>query len=184
VLANRLRGGETIGLRHLQIHHDQVELVRPCGLDGRNSVQRRLALAATLSQQTHRDGGIYFIVLGDQHPFPREYARSGSKLHGQVNRKSAAAAELAFQPDPAAHRGDDFLRDRESESQIPVFARARVVALHEPVENAVHFFRRDPGSGVDNLKPKPFAVQVRSKLNRTVSRKFYGVAGEVKQHLP
>jgi len=121
VLANRLRGGETIGLRHLQIHHDQVELVRPCGLDGRNSVQRRLALAATLSQQTHRDGGVYFIVLGDQHPFPREYARSGSKLHGQVNRKSAAAAELAFQPDPAAHRGDDFLRDRESESQTPRF---------------------------------------------------------------
>src|SRR5205085_11276903 len=87
-------------------------------------------------------------------------ARSGPGR--QRDHERAAATVLRLEPDPAAVRVHDLLRDRESEPRAAAVAPTGGVHAAEALEDPAPHRVRDPGSGVADGEPRLPAVPPRA----------------------
>ena len=192
-------GGQLVAIhfRHVGIEQDAVELApflldeREGGLAGVGDAWRD----AEGTQHAGQDAAVGVVVVDQQNVLAGEVDRwaqgFGRRLVDlQVDREmeGAALAELALQPDFAAHQIDQAARDRQAEAGAAIFAGGRAVFLGKGIKYQLLLFRGNADAGVAHRKMHRGSIAMAGAL-RDAQRDFAifgeldGVADQVGQDL-
>src|SRR5690606_21148614 len=126
-----------------------------------------LRLHSPAAQHLFEDAAIRLIVIDDEHSSSdekntlarsREHTRLRSaQLHGEM--ESAALADFALDPHPAAHHLDEAVRDRETEAGAAVLTGRGSIRLRERIEDEIELVGRDPDSRIRERELNGVAVR-------------------------
>jgi hypothetical protein len=109
----------------------------------------------------------------------------GRRLGRQFDPEARALAQLALDPDRAAHAGDQGLADGETKPGAAIAAADRAVGLGEALEQAGLHLGSDADAGVDHLEAQGAGRGAGGELDgdAALGGELQGVGQQVQQHL-
>ena len=178
--ADRESGLNSVHLRHLHIHQDQIEPFLLESRDGFRAVFRNpdpvastfqqpdghlLVHAAVFGQQDAGQSGWRRQIAGDE--AAHRWRRHGEPMRGlvahdpQLDRemKLAALSRFAFQPQPSAHQSRQIRGDCQTQSSTAVLAADGLIRLTERFQDQVLLVHRDADARISNRDPQANAIR-------------------------
>ena len=182
---------QTIHVRHLQVHQDDVERLCLPQLQGLQTIAGRYHLVAMALHHYLQQLQVLWHIVGSQNVQRRQLHRAGNRFingrltnrQGQLHMELRALTFTAADADCAAHQLHQLARDGGAQARTTKAARGGRISLCKRVKNTFELVLRNANARVLDGQVQAALLIVHAQLHMAAFSELDGIAHQIDENL-